>query len=164
MSVDEAVIAYYLTAKKSEILYDTIEISHPVFSQTFRLVRNCRRGLTAQGENYEYCPMSLKRTGSSASLEQTMELTIGDTGKIIYTEYRQVVKLDGMRQKPSCIYRGYRSSNLNEPIYFAKLEMSDMILVPNGMQATISAPVTNATGTGERYTEQRFPMLREFLK
>lgn len=164
MRVDEKVISYFLTAKKSDILYDTLEISHSAFSQTFRLVRNSRRGLTAEGEEYVYCPMILKRAGSSANLEQTMELTIGDMGKVIYPEYMLAVKADGMREKPVCIYRGYRSTDLSEAIYYANLTISEMVLVKAGAQFTISATITNAVGTGENYSTQRFPMLRYYTK
>lgn len=164
MRVDSAVVDYFLKAKKTEILYDTLEISHSAFSQVFYLVRNSRFGLTAGGVDYTYCPMGLRRAGSSANLEQMMELTIGDMGKILYPEYIRAVKADGMREKPVCIYRGFRSTNLSEPIYYAELAINDAVLVRNGAQFTIAAPTTNTTGTGEVYSIQRFPMLRAYMK
>lgn len=168
MRLPDNIIEYFLSAQRTDILYETLTISHPSFSQDYYLVRNARRGLNAKDENsvsqsYQYCPMLLKRSDSNESLEQSITVTIGDVGQIIYAEYELMILENNMNVKPTCVYRSYKSSNLNEPLDIFNLEINNITMNKDGANFQIVAPIVNATGTGERYDTTRFPMLRGFL-
>lgn len=156
-----------------------IELSHPNFSATYRFVRNCPVGVKAMHEddtgphNYAYLPMQIKTLGTTNSLDQQMEITIGDVGKILPTEIGLISDSNGFQTKPELVYREYRSDEitLNDgdivliaPMFGPlTLEINALAFNKQGCVFTAKPPQFNRTRTGEIYDVGRFPMLVGFV-
>jgi hypothetical protein len=82
---------YFLNSPSNVVRLETIEISHPNFTQTYRIVRNAINGLAAFDEtglshNYDYYPCQIKATSAKDDLDQELEITFGDLGDILPKE------------------------------------------------------------------------------
>lgn len=149
---------------------DLLEITHPQFTQDYRLVRNHAKGVTVDHEGgggsfaYEYTPMSIKPLGSDNSLNQSLRVVLGDVGEIIQAEVEAVLEANGMNVRPVVTFRTYRSDDLSQPMFGPlTLEMGDVTTsASNGNSFAAEPPRTNATRTGLAYDARQFPMLRGF--
>lgn len=156
---------FALGSAPSVVRLDTIEISHPDFSQTYRLVRNAPAGITADGDDYEYCDMHVLPIASTDDLVQALSITLGDVGDIIATEIKAVWAANGMNTRPALTYRAFRSDDLDAPIAGTErvLEIASVTTTREGAAFEAQAPELNANRTGELYTVEDFPMLRGFF-
>lgn len=157
---------FFLGSAPSVVRFDTLEISHPDFSQTYRLVRNSGPGgITADGDDYEYCPMRVLPIASTDDLVQALSVTLGDVGEIIATEIEAVWEANGMNTRPALTYRAFRSDDLDAPIAGSErvLEIASVTTTREGASFEAQAPELNASRTGILYTVEEFPMLRGFL-
>lgn len=170
---------YLIAHHPSVVQIQCIEISHPNFSATYRCTRNIVGGVKVMHEDdngpfiYQYLPMQIKTLGATSSLDQQMEITLGDVGTIIATEIRIVALFNGFRTKPQMVYREYRSDDFNmvdgEPVYIAPmfgpftLEINALSFNKQGCVFTAKPPAFNRTRTGEIYDVGRFPMLAGFV-
>lgn len=157
---------FFLSSAPSVVRFDTIEISHPDFSQTYRLVRNSTpAGITADGDVYEYCPMRVLPIASTDDLVQALSITLGDVGEIIATEIEAVWEANGMNTRPTLTYRAFRSDDLDAPIAGSErvLEIVNVTTTREGASFEAQAPELNQSRTGTLYTLEVFPMLRGFL-
>jgi hypothetical protein len=82
---------YFLNSPSNVVRLETIEISHPNFSQIYRIVRNAINGVLAYNElglgyNYAYYPCQIKATSAKDDLDQELEITFGDLGDILPKE------------------------------------------------------------------------------
>jgi hypothetical protein len=164
MSIEETYINFFLNSKRNEYMVQTLEIYHPSFSKTYYLTPNSFKGLVAEDQEYEFCPMSIKRLSSTSDLEQALSITFGDIGTILQAEMIRVLDDDAHLTKPSCTYKAYSSNDLNTPIMGPYvLEIASVTFTRGGAQFDIRSRIANATGTGRRYTFDRFPSLKGFL-
>ena len=161
--------AYFLNSPASAIPLDTLEITHPDFTQPYYIVRNAEGGITAQLEDgtpidFRYYPLRLRPTGSRDDLEQSIAVDLGDLGEVIPIELDAVADGDGFGIKPTVKYRVYRSDDLSEPLYGpVALEVQVFNSNREGSTFEAKAPSLNVNRTGELYHLDRFPMLRGFL-
>jgi hypothetical protein len=159
---------FYLNSKSSIVELDLLTISHPDFTQVFRIVRNSLAGITVTLEDgitvqtFDYYPLVITPTGSSNDLDQTLKVTLGDLGTLIPQELDAVSEAGTFRIKPQMIYRQYRSDRLTGPPIEGPsiFEIENIAFNDDGATFQASAPRVNLTGTGERYNLDRFPMLR----
>lgn len=156
-----------------------IEISHPDFSATYRMVRNHPGPIKVMHEDdtgphtYQYVPMQIKMAGATADLDQVIEVTMGDLGTILPYELELIDIANGMQIKPSVVYREYLTNNFamvsGEPIYQEpvygpfNMELNGITFNKTGCVFTAKPPQFNKGKTGEVYDVSRFPMLAGFL-
>lgn len=161
---------FFLQSASSIVELETLEISHPSFSQTHYVVRNAMSGITATLEdgtttvNFQYYPLAIKRSGASDDLDQKLEIQLGDLGEIIPNEFDNCIAADTTDVKPTLIYRTYRSDDLTAPLNGPfKYEIPSIGSLGPNSAFTAQAPRLNTNRTGEIYAIDRFPMLSAFL-
>ncbi|RLC78862.1 MAG: hypothetical protein DRI61_09075 [Chloroflexi bacterium] len=160
---------FFLNSSSAIIQYETLEITHPNFSQDYFIVRNNTEGLTATLEDsssqaFEYYPLRIDPTDSVDNLDFGISVTLGDLGELINEEIAAVIAADGFETRPTVLYRTYRSDDLTAPLVGPlRLEMQGVTCNREGAVFTARAPSLNLTTTGELYTFERFPMLRGTL-
>jgi len=170
---------YLISASPSIITIQCVEITHPNFSGDYRFTRNVKGGVKVNYEDdsgpfiYQYLPMQIKTLGATSSLDQQMEITLGDVGTILSTEIQLIADANGFVTKPQLVYREYRSDEFNiedgDPVYFGPmfgpftLEINALAFSKEGCVFTAKPPQFNRTRTGELYDIGRFPMLAGFV-
>lgn len=160
---------FYLNSESSVVQLEIVEISHPAFSQIYRIVRNAIDGVTVTLETGEtvsciYYPLQIMPTGVTDDLDQTLEVQFGDLGQLIPIELDYVKAAGQWSIKPTLLYRTYRSDVLTAPLFGPfRYVISGITFNKTGSQCQASAPKVNQNQTGEIYTMDRFPMLRGFL-
>lgn len=161
--------AFFLNSPSKVYPFETLQISHPTFSQTYWIVRNAMNGITATLEDgtqqvFTYYPLTLSASGASDDLDQTLTITLGDLGEMIPQEIDRCVAAGTMGTRPLVVYRVYRSDNLTAPIDGPfSYEVTTLGTKKAGSTITAGAPRLNLNQTGESYRMDRFPMLRGFL-
>lgn len=160
---------FFLKSKSSVVQLETLEISHPNFTKTYRIVRNAVEGVTVALENgssatFEYYPLQIENAGVRDDLDQSIKINLGDLGEVLPKELDEVSSNDGFGIKPIVIYRTYRSDDLTRPLFGpVMLEVSTFAFNREGSTFEAKAPSLNINKTGEIYSLDRFPMLRGFL-
>lgn len=157
---------WFVTAPRGVAELETLEISHPDFSQTYYLVRNKANGLTANDENnisrtFQYCPMLVKLPDNNADLDQSIQITLADLNQTIGAEMDNI-STDNT-DDPDLIYRSFRSdtySMIEGPI---NLKITGINFVKQGANIAAQAKSYNVSPTGAVYDYTRFPMLRGFI-
>lgn len=164
--MDQKYIDYFLKRKVSIGGLDTIEISHPDFSQIYYLTRNHLKGFSAVIEDgttktFQYCPMKIAKSSIKDDLDVSIEITLGDVGDYLSKEIENVENADSFLIVPTLIYRVYRSDDLTQPLYDPiVLDVTQVAYNREGSVITATAPSLNVVGTGEKYDLNRFKMLR----
>lgn len=162
-------VEFFLNSKSSIVLVECIELIHPNFSETYRVVRNATRGITVRHEDdidydYIYYPLKIDRQGSLEDLDYGLQIEFGDLGNNLQKEVDIIAANDGFATKPQCVLRMYRSDDLTKPIHGPLfLEVNELAFNNEGAQFDAVAPLKNISATGELYDLNRFPMLRGFL-
>lgn len=162
-------VGFFLNAGRSVIEFETLEISHLSFSQTFYLVRNRPGGLEAKletGEEVEfvYLPLRIRPMAERGTLDFGISVDFGDLGDIIPDEIDRVIADDAMQVRPVLRYRTYRSDDLSGPMYGPiRLEIPSISRKREGATFDAVAPFLNLSKTGEIYSTTRFTPLRGFL-
>lgn len=160
---------YFLNSRADVVQLDLIEISHPSFSQTYRIVRNATAGITVTLETaavvaFQYVPMKVTRNSAEGDLDFSIKIDLGDLGEIIPTETDAIALDDAFTTKPTVKYRTYRSDDLTAPLDGPiELVVDEFAFNWSGCSFTARAPSLNLIATGETYDSERFPMMRGFL-
>lgn len=156
---------FYLSSKASIAKLECLEISHSAFTQTYRLVRNAVHGITVTHEDeseheYSYMPMRVEPSGPRDDLDHFLQITMGDLGEVVPMELDRVRAQDKRAEFPLVLYRTYRSDNLATPMDGPiVLEVRRFTMNREGCTFEAKAPSLNVSGTGEKYSIARFPML-----
>lgn len=160
---------FFLGSKASVVQLELLEISHPDFTQVYRIVRNAKAGVTvtletAAVEFFQWYPLRIATVGSRDDLSQSLKIDLGDLGMVLPQELDSVASADGFQVKPTVLYRTYRSDDLTAPLFGPlKLDVTTFAFKREGSSFTAKAPELNMSKTGELYRLDRFPMLRGFL-
>ena len=160
---------FFLKSKSSVVQLETLEISHPNFTKTYRVVRNAVEGVRVTLENgssatFDYYPLQIENAGVRDDLDQSIKINLGDLGEVLPKELDEVSSNNGFGIKPIVIYRTYRSDDLSRPLFGpVTLEVSTFAFNREGSTFEAKAPSLNINKTGEIYSLDRFPMLRGFL-
>lgn len=163
---------FYLSSAPSIVQLDTLEITHPNFTQIYRLVRNAPAGLDAFVEgpsgpfHFDYYPMEITPIGSGSDLAQSLQVTLGDLGNVIQKEIQAITEANKMDIRPVAVFRTFRSDVLTSGPMFGPLtlEISKVTCSSEGNSFECHAPRVNNSRTGELYTIEQFPMLAGFFK
>lgn len=161
--------SFFLNSRADVIQYETLEIYHPNFSQTYRLVRNAVKGLTATLETaavvtFDYRPLNISLVSSFDSLDNSLKIELGDLGEIVPIELDLVKIADGFLTKPILTYRVYRSDELTTPLYGPFVyEITTFNQTVNGCNFEAKPPALNVTKTGIIYSIADFPALEAFV-
>lgn len=165
-----AALEYFLTSSRDIVAYETIEISHPSFTQVYRRVRNNANGITARLEtgalvDFPYYPMLIEELGNSVDLDSGLRITFGDLGEVLPLELDAVSTANTFSTKPTVVYRVYRSDDLEAPLLGPlTLKVTTFTFNDEGATFQAEAPYANQNKTGETYNLTRFYMLRGYLK
>ncbi len=161
---------FFLHSAPSVAQLDCLEIAHPDFSQTYRIVRNHEDGVSVTHEGpagpfaYTYYPARVLPISVRDDLVQALSITLGDVGDVIAKEIANVWEANGLNTRPSLTYRAYRSDDLSAPMLGPLvLELVNVTTAREGASFEARAPELNASRTGELYDVTRFPMLKAFL-
>lgn len=161
---------FYLSSKSSVAQLECLEISHSAFSQTYYLVRNAVHGITVTHEDetehaYQYMPMRLELSGPRDDLDHILQIVMGDLGEVVPMELDRVRAEDKLSEFPLVTYRTYRSDDLSAPLFGPiVLEVRRFTMGREGCTFEAKAPSLNVSGTGEKYSIARFPMLSGLLR
>lgn len=161
---------FFFSSSPAVVRLQLLEISHPSFSTTYRVVRNAVGGVSVTHEGpagpfaYTHYPMKIRVVGSGNDLDQSVEVSFGDLGQTLPNEIASAMEENTMHTKPTMVYREYRSDDLDAPLG-TPLTLQITTIVFNRTGATFEAkpPAFNRTRTGELYTIAKFPMLRGFV-
>lgn len=163
-------LQFYLVGNPQSVRLQLIEIDHPAFTQTFRFVRNHAQGVTVTHEDgvtarYEYLPIPIQKSKSSTDLDQSLNITIGDTGEIIPQQIDRIRKSDLFYNvKPVVNYREYYLDNLSTPCLVDRnLEVIDYSMHKEGVAFRCEAKDITNTKTGRVFTLDTHPALRAFV-
>lgn len=173
MSTSE--VDFFFAASASVIEYETIEITHPELSKSYRAVNNKAGGLVAQIEggatvSFDHGGFSVDRDGARTDLDQDYRLTVGkfsdsDGDDALAAEIDRIAAADGFSTMPSAIYRTFRSDDLSAPMFGpVALQITQIDRDSKGAaRLTLRAPWSDIGECGEFATAERFPQLRALL-
>lgn len=155
---------FFLSTTSDVVMLETIELSHSDISQIYRIVRNKTSGLTATLESgatvsFDYYPMSINRGDDRQNIDQSLEIMLGDLGEVLPLEIDLINNAGSYSEKPSLIYRLFRSDILTSPMEVISLDVQNISFSKEGAMIKAQTKSLNSNGTGERYTFDRFPML-----
>lgn len=160
---------FFLKSRSNVVQLELLEISHPDFTQVYRIVRNAAAGVTVTLETavvaeFDYYPCRITSLGNRDDLDQAFRIDLGDLGEVLPLELDAVAEADGFATKPEVLYRTYRSDDLTQPLFGPlELEVQTFAFKAEGASFVARAPQLNEDTTGELYKLDRFPMLRGFL-
>jgi uncharacterized protein DUF1833 len=169
---NEAFAEFFLNTPSNIVQLETIELSHPSFSQTFWIVRNAINGLVATDETdtvrtFVYYPLKIVPSSTSNDLDQTIQVQFGDLGEILPQQLDLLLpsgEETPMLTKPTLIYRTWRSDDLSAPLNGPyTFNVDNVAFQKEGATLSCSAQQLNVAATGELYSISRFPMLIGYL-
>jgi len=154
--------SFYLNSSSGVVPLECIEISHPSFSKVFRYVKNDSDGIVAEGQNYVYQPMSIKRNNVSNDLEQTLSLTIADMDDELALAVSAIRESVYPTVKPECKFKLFRDDDLTSPMtQLQTLEIPTISKDSSGLVTfDAQAPQLNSVKTGRTYSIEDYPLLR----
>jgi hypothetical protein len=162
-------VEYFLNSRASVVQLELLEISHPSFSQTYRIVRNAADGVTIdlsddeQNVAFIYRPIRVSSLGAKDDLDAAIRVELGDLGEILPAETDRVRNAATFRIKPAVRFWAARSDTLAVIFGPLELEVTEFGFNADGAAFEAKAPALNTIRTGERYRLDRFPMLRGFI-
>ena len=161
---------FFLKSAADIVKFVTFEIYHADFDpDSFYIVQNNVNGLTATLEtaaevDFEFYPARISQNETSDDLDFGIKFDFGDVGDLLPDQFDKVAIADGFGTKPLLKYREYRSDDLTEPMLGPlTLEITEFSFSKTGATFEAKAPSLNLNRTGEFYTIERFPMLRDLL-
>jgi hypothetical protein len=147
---------------------DLLEISHPNFTDTYRIVRNKIGGCTATidgvSRSFTYYPLRITPKSARANLDYGEQIDLGDLGDIVGDEIDAIAAADGYGTKPTVRRWIFSSANLVTPVVGPiTLEIPAMPMQRIGTSFVAQAPSLNMNRTGEPYLLARFSGLAGFV-
>ena len=159
--------SFYLAGDPNEVLIRCIELSHPAWLKTWRIVQNNADGLTVTHEDgtvhdYEYVPLLVEFGTNSDDLDQEITIGVGDLGVDMPLELDRIHdSLIYNTIRPRLNYREYILSDLTTPVVtINNLQAEDSEELEEGEVFVFRAERMNLTKTGEVYTLDNTPTLR----
>ena len=147
---------------EEERYFETIELSHSLFSRTYRLVVDsvALDATTPEDGLVTFEPASIKPVNAMQSddLDQSVSFTIADVENILDDELDRVPL--GFSESPLLIYRIYLNTDLSEPVEFFQYNIKEVAQQEGIFTIKAGSPDLNSDQTGEIYDLDRFPMLR----
>jgi hypothetical protein len=146
-------------------IIQTVEISHPDFSQVYYLTDESEivTATIESGLEVDFLPTNFEASLSSAKndLDQNFAFSISDVDNKLDDELSRI-PLDNT-ENIVFIYRAYSSDDLSGAGYGAfKLQVFDVAQKVGSFTVTAGAKQLNWSKTGKIYDYDSFPMLRAF--
>lgn len=148
-------------------LIESLEISHPKWSQVYRFVVNSNESMTLRDEygeshTYDYSPISVTRSADADTLEQEITLFFADVGNVVPWLIDAFINDDRITL-PIVTYRAYITENYANPIFVARdLEIESVSRDWQGTRCDAKAPSLNESGNGDVYNASSDPSLIGF--
>lgn len=165
--MDNEYAKFFLNRKVDVYQLECIELSHPSFLNTYRVVRNDDRGVYVQHKvgagqvYYEFLPVSIQRSGMLGDLDQTLTVSISGLGDVLPDEFERVIEGQYSNVKPTVNYRLYSSDNLNTPIfYLLDLQLASVAMNHKAVTFKAESPRLNTNKTGDIFSLDRFSGLK----
>lgn len=164
-----SLIDFFLNSNSDVIQYETIEVYHPNFSKTHRLVRNSTKNITVTLETsavvtFESASLNITRANSFDNLDNHLKIDMNDLGEIVPLELDLVTSANGFSIKPTLTYRVYRSDNLTSVLDGPYVyEITSFNQTVDGCNFEAKPPALNVSKTGKIYSIKDFPGLGSFI-
>ena len=151
--------SFFLNNHGGAVILECLEITHSTFTEPARFVKNDTDGVIAEGQSYEYQPMSIKRNNVSNDLEQQLSITLADMEDHFF---KQVINTMDSNMRPSVVFKLFSDQDLETPLMtMQKLEIASLSKDSAGLATfDAQAPELNSVKTGRIYTLEDFPLLR----
>ena len=151
--------SFFLNNHGGAVILECLEITHSTFTEPARFVKNDTDGVIAEGQSYEYQPMSIKRNNVSNDLEQQLSITLADMEDHFF---KQVINTMDSNTRPSVVFKLFSDQDLVTPLMtMQKLEIASLSKDSAGLATfDAQAPELNSVKTGRIYTLEDFPLLR----
>lgn len=151
--------SFFLNNHGGAVVLECLEITHPSFNEPARFIKNDTDGVIAEGQSYEYQPMSIKRNNVSNDLEQQLSITLADMEDHFF---KQVINTMDSNTRPSVVFKLFSDQDLEMPLMtMQKLEIASLSKDSGGLATfDAQAPELNSVKTGRIYTLEDFPLLR----
>lgn len=151
--------SFFLNNHGGAVVLECLEITHPSFNESARFIKNDTDGVIAEGQSYEYQPMSIKRNNVSNDLEQQLSITLADMEDHFF---KQVINTMDSNTRPSVVFKLFSDQDLETPLMtMQKLEIASLSKDSAGLATfDAQAPELNSVKTGRIYTLEDFPLLR----
>ena len=151
--------SFFLNNHGGAVVLECLEITHPSFNEPARFIKNDTDGVIAEGQSYEYQPMSIKRNNVSNDLEQQLSITLADMEDHFF---KQVINTMDSNTRPSVVFKLFSDQDLEIPLMtMQKLEIASLSKDSAGLATfDAQAPELNSVKTGRIYTLEDFPLLR----
>lgn len=151
--------SFFLNNHGGAVVLECLEITHPSFNEPARFIKNDTDGVIAEGQSYEYQPMSIKRNNVSNDLEQQLSITLADMEDHFF---KQVINTMDSNTRPSVVFKLFSDQDLVTPLMtMQKLEIASLSKDSAGLATfDAQAPELNSVKTGRIYTLEDFPLLR----
>jgi len=162
----EEKLRYILTTYPKDLyIIQTLEISHPDFSQTYFLTDETVEVVAFDENGIEktYTPTNFEVTLSSIKndLDQNFEITIADLDNVLDDELERIPLNNN--ENITFVYRAYNSDDFSGVGYGPfKLEVFDVSQGVGAFTVRVGAKQLNWQKTGKIYDYDVFPMLRAF--
>lgn len=163
-------IGFFLNSGPDVYRIETLQISHPSFSQAYWVQSQVPGGVTlgledgGGSQEFQYVPMRVTPRAEENDLEAGYRITFGDLGAILQAELDRVAADESYGTRPTIVFRQYRSDEPDAPMYGPEVfEMQGVNFDGDGATFDATARTLNLNRTGERYTVTRFPMLAGFI-
>nr|UVX59586.1 MAG: protein of unknown function DUF1833 [Bacteriophage sp.]DAP40289.1 MAG TPA: protein of unknown function (DUF1833) [Caudoviricetes sp.] len=149
-----------------EMDYITLQVSHPLLSKTYYLVRGLQE-LTATLETgetitFEPTPMEASGAANNNDMDQTTTFTLPDVGNLLDDELDNI-PMDST-ELPKFIFRRYVSTDLSYPADGPVVYEAQTIAQDKGrFSANLGTPMLNQRSTGILMTPKEIPLLRGLL-
>jgi hypothetical protein len=158
---------YMMTAPPVDVLLETLELSHPSWSQEYLLIRNDCLGRTLVTEegpkDFIFLPINLKRSADKGDLDKSVTVDLGDLGELIPREIERMEADDSLGVSPRLVYRGF-SSVSGDMVYGPLiLEVKVGALGQSGARLEAGPKSVNTSRTGLSFTVETIPPIRAFL-
>ena len=163
MTPQEKLRQILTTYPKGLYAIDTLEISHPLFTQTYYLTRE-PFGITAFDDggierDFVGTNIGIELSASKSDLDQDFSFTIPDLENKLDNEL-ELLPLDE-EENISAIYRVYNSDDFSEPSDGPfDLNVINVSQKKGIFTIVCGAPQLNWNQTGIKYDYDTFPMLR----
>lgn len=169
MSQESVEAAYRLKLASNpdgQIDYTTLEITHPLLSKRYLLVRGTQ-DLTATLETgevvtFEATPMEAKNAGNNNDMDQRASFALPDFGNILDDEMDRIPPDNDVL--PKFTFRRYVSTDLSFPCDGPVVYELQSLNQEKGLfTADVGMPMLNQRGTGLLMTPSQIPLLRGVL-
>jgi len=158
---------FFLNTQSNIVAYELLEISHPDFSRTYRMIRNDTISLTVTIDAlpvvFRHYPMSILQLGADDNLDYGIAVEVIDVGNVFAYEFTRVNKTS-LSEPVSVKYYVFRSDDLVNPIVGPyDLLATSVVIQPDSVSFKAKSIAANISSTGSRYSLRDFPVMKGLI-